>query len=460
MADQSPSTHPVAGNGAVDADAALQDFDGISYAKGAAVLKQLVAYLGDEVFLAGLRDYFADPRVRQRRPGRSARRVAAGRSRDLDSWARDWLQTSGLDTLSIAGSEPYGSRRRALPSPGRTPSRWPRSVADGVEVARQQVTLTGERLGLELADGGAALAPDGGAVLVPDADDGTWAKIRFDADWTTMAELLPTIELPATRVVVVNAFRDAVRSAEVDPGLALEALLETASVDDEDVVVGSVLRFCSEVLAAGFTAVDRRPERLARVHDTARAVTERAGEGSDRQLLGFRYAIASCADAELLRRWLDGRDLPPGLPLDPELVWSLVVRLAEVGGDADAIDRALERDPSAAGRVHAARARASLPDAGGEGGGVVGPDRAVRDPRVRAVRGRQGILPTEPDRADERRTCRGSSPRCPAPRSSAAAGRSVRSSPTPFRSLTRRRTRWSWPSRRWPGSCRRRCVGR
>ena len=91
-------------------------------------------------------------------------------------------------------------------------------------------------------------------------------------------------------------------------------------------------------------------------------IIERAAEGSDRQLLGFRYAIASCADAELLRRWLDGRDLPSGLPLDPELVWSLVVRLAEVGGDTDAIDRALQRDPSAAGRVHAARARASLPD--------------------------------------------------------------------------------------------------
>ena len=197
---------------------------------------------------------------------------------------------------------------------------------------------------------------------MPDADDGTWAKIRFDADWTAVAELMPVIERPATRVVVVNAFRDAVRAAEVDPGLALEALLATAAVDAEDVVVGSVLRFCSEVLAAGFTSVDRRADRLDQVHRTAWGITERAGAGSDRQLLGFRYAVASCADAEVLRHWLDDRDLPPGLPLDPELIWSLVVRLAEVGGDEDAIERALERDPSASGRVHAARARASLPD--------------------------------------------------------------------------------------------------
>jgi aminopeptidase N len=370
VADQSPSTHPVAGNGAVDADSALQDFDGISYAKGAAVLKQLVAYLGDEVFLAGLRDYFATHAYGNAALADLLAAWQRAGAVDLDSWARDWLQTSGLDTLSIRGAELVRQ-----PPEGSAVAR-PHTIAvaalggDGVEVARQQVTLTGERLGLEVVDRGAASlpdgratpSPDGGVVLVPDADDGTWAKIRFDADWTAMAELLPTIERPATRVVVVNAFRDAVRSAEVDPGLALEALLETALVDDEDVVVGSVLRFCTEVLAAGFTAVERRPERLARVHETARAVTAGAAEGSDRQLLGFRYAVASCADAELLRRWLDGRDLPLGLPLDPELVWSLVVRLAEVGGDADAIDNAQERDPSAAGRVHAARARASLPD--------------------------------------------------------------------------------------------------
>ena len=354
VADQSPSTHPVAGNGAVDADAALQDFDGISYAKGAAVLKQLVAYLGDDVFLAGLRDYFATHAYGNASLADLLAAWQRAGAADLDSWARDWLQTAGLDTLSIEGAELV---RR--PPDGSAVAR-PHTVAvaavspDGTEVARQQVTLTAERVGLELGDAG--------AVLVPDADDGTWAAIRFDADWPAMAELLPTIERPSTRVVVVNAFRDAVRGAEVDPELALRALLATVAVEDEDVIVGSVLRFSTEVLAASFTPVDRRPERLARVHRTARALTTVAGPGSDRQLLGFRYAIASCADAERLRGWLDGRDLPIGLPLDPELVWSLVVRLAEVGGDADAIEGALQRDPSAAGRVHAARARASLPD--------------------------------------------------------------------------------------------------
>ena len=402
VADQSPSTHPVAGNGAVDADSALQDFDGISYAKGAAVLKQLVAYLGDEVFLAGLRDYFqthaygnaalADLLAAWQRAGAA----------DLDSWARDWLQTSGLDTLSIAGSELVRQ-----PPEGSVVAR-PHTIAvaalggDGVEVARQQVTLTGERLGLELVDGGAEMSADGGAVLVPDADDGTWAKIRFDADWTTMAALLPTIALPATRVVVVNAFRDAVRSAQVDPGLALEALLETAAVDDEDVVVGSVLRFCSEVLAAGFTAVDRRPERLARVHGHRPGGhrTCRGGLGPTaarlplrhRQLRGRRAAPA-----------LAGRSRPPTRPAARPRA-GLVA-----GGAAGRGRRRHGRHRSRAGtgpigRRSGARGQGSglAAGPGGEGGGVVGPDRAVGVPRVRAVRGGQGLLPTEPDHADER----------------------------------------------------------
>ena len=79
-ADQRPSTHPVAGNGAVDADAALLDFDGISYAKGAAVLQQLAAQLGDDVFLAACATT-STTTLRQRRPRRPARGVDSGPER-------------------------------------------------------------------------------------------------------------------------------------------------------------------------------------------------------------------------------------------------------------------------------------------------------------------------------------------------------------------------------------------
>ena len=373
VADQAPSTHPVAGNGAPDAAAALQDFDGISYAKGAAVLKQLATYLGDEVFIAGLRDYFdthaydnaslADLLAAWQRAG----------AQDLDSWARAWLQTAGMDTLAIDGAalvrtppgpaapDHAGSGHRASAAEVlRRPHTFAVAAvdADGAEVARRQVRLTAHGIGadrspLELSDPRTTL-------LIPDAADETWAKVRFAASWPEMAAQLPRIQAPSTRVVVVNAIRDAVRGGEADPEVALDGLLALAATDGEDVLIGSVLRFCTDVLAATFTAPAVRSGRLARIHQLAdRLATEEAG--SDRQLLGFRYAIVTCADADRLRRWLNGSSLPAGLALDPDLTWLIVVRLAELVDDERLIDQALERDPSAAGRVHAARARAGLP---------------------------------------------------------------------------------------------------
>ncbi len=89
----------------------------------------------------------------------------------------------------------------------------------------------------------------------------------------------------------------------------------------------------------------------------------RADVGSDRQLAAFRLAVRTGQDPDELGGWLDGRGLPPGLGSDPELAWAMVVRLAELTGDPSPIERQLQADPSAAGRVHAARARARLADA-------------------------------------------------------------------------------------------------
>ncbi|MFT4165421.1 MAG: aminopeptidase N [Microlunatus sp.] len=378
VADQAPSTHPVAGNGAPDAAAALQDFDGISYAKGAAVLKQLATHLGDEIFIAGLRDYFA-----QHAYGNAALAdlLAAWQragAQDLDSWSRVWLQTAGMDTLAIDGGElvrtPPGDS-----SPDDDGARRPHTFtiaavdAAGVELARQQLRLPGTASReLHPPGSGNGAAPDRAALelddpravlLIPDADDETWAKLRFGAPWPDVAALLPQIQSPSSRVVVVNAIRDAVRSAELDPAVALDALLDLVVVDDEDVLIGSVLRFCTEVLAAIFTAAASRPERVSRIHRVADQLAAGAAAGSDRQLLGLRYAIATCVDSDRLHRWLAGRSLPAGLSLDPDLTWLIVVRLAEIVDDERVIDQALERDRSAAGRVHAARARAGLPSA-------------------------------------------------------------------------------------------------
>ncbi len=150
VADQSPSTHPVAGNGSADAAAALQDFDGISYAKGAAVLKQLVAYVGEDVFRSGLRDYFD----RHRFGNAAFADLMAAWTRagavDLDTWAQAWLRTTGLDLLDVRDDTLVRT------APDRS-TRRPHTVQvafldrDGATLGQHQVSLRSRPGGLRSA---------------------------------------------------------------------------------------------------------------------------------------------------------------------------------------------------------------------------------------------------------------------------------------------------------------------
>src|SRR5690606_12995832 len=99
-AERAPSTHPVAGSPAPDADAALQNFDGISYAKGAAVLRQLVAHLGDAAFVAGITDYLTAHAYGNAALADFLGAMEAASGTDLTEWSRAWLTTAGLDRIT------------------------------------------------------------------------------------------------------------------------------------------------------------------------------------------------------------------------------------------------------------------------------------------------------------------------------------------------------------------------
>jgi aminopeptidase N len=163
-------------------------------------------------------------------------------------------------------------------------------------------------------------------------------------------------------VPVWNAVRDAVRDATLDPAEALgivEAALPTAPAD---IVVFSVLGFALDQLAGAYAPVADRADRAGRVRRVAWAVVDAAGPGTDRQLVAFRQAVRSEPDVDRLRAWYAGRDLPEGVDMDAELVWSVVERWCALQTGTDLLDDALAADPSASGRVHAARARARRPD--------------------------------------------------------------------------------------------------
>ena len=354
LADQRSSTHPVAGNGAADARTALTDFDGISYAKGAAVLKQLAAYLGDDVFLAGVRDH-----LEQHSYGNATLadllgswERAAGAS--LDDWAQGWLREAGADTLRVEDDAlvrvpPPGAERSTRPH-GVTVQR----VGPDDRVESEALAVTADRTPLPYP-------PAEDHLLLPDTYDDTWAKTRLDA-WTLAAlpRRLAAVAEPVTRGAVWLSVRDSCDDAELSPAYALDLLTAALPSEDQDIAVNSLSRWAGEYVLG--RALGGDPVATARIATTLEDLTRAAPPGAGLQLAAARGLVAISADTGLLRRWLDG-DVPAGVTLDADLRWRVLHQLCRHGAsDAAEIRAEFDRDRSNEGEVHAARCRASLPD--------------------------------------------------------------------------------------------------
>ncbi|MEU4294335.1 aminopeptidase N [Kribbella sp. NPDC026596] len=352
--DQSSSTHPVAPDSLKDARQSLDDFDGISYAKGAAVLKQLAKYLGDDVFLKGVNAHLEAHEYGNADLHEFIEKLTEAGAKDLDNWSAQWLRTSGLDTITVERAatgvvlhreSPDGSRRLHKLSVGGYDESGAASIVD---VVLDQDTVD------------VALSNDL-AVTVPDANDDTWAKIRLDAaSLANLPAVLPKIADGTTRAVIWNAIRDSTMSGELDPRQALELFITALPHEDSDIAVGSLARWVEERLLGSYLPYD---EFRGPVADALSNKLASTAPGSSLQLVTARGVIATTDDADLLRSWLEGVNSLAGLEIDVDLRWSLVLRLVQLGAyGAAEIDAELARDTSTEGVNQAARCRAALPD--------------------------------------------------------------------------------------------------
>ena len=347
-ADRRPSTHPVAGNAAADTGQALAAFDGISYAKGASVLRQLAARLGDELFLTGLRAYVAAHADGNASFADLIGAWNAAGAVDLDAWAQAWLRTSGLDTLAVDGAH--------LTRSAADGSRRPHAIevarydAQGGELDRSDVLVDADRVPLPFPAGDAAL-------VLLDPADRTWAKVVV-ADWSVLPSVLPALD-PSARVVVWNALQLAVADAELAPTTAVH-LVCSAIGSEGDAVLARVGRWAQH-LAGTYVPPDARASGVDRLRTTFAAIVEDAEPGSARQLAAFRLAVA-VGTADQVRRWLAGDGTAAGLVVDHELRWALLSRLAVLGGlDDAALQAAHAADPTSAGATRVAFCRAAAP---------------------------------------------------------------------------------------------------
>ncbi|MEU2163593.1 aminopeptidase N [Streptomyces sp. NPDC019208] len=367
-ADQRPSTHPVAPDPdkVPDTASALLNFDGISYAKGASALRQLVAWLGEKDFLAGINIHFARHRFGNATLADFIDSLAEATDRDVHTWAAAWLRTTGVDTLTPRITADNGTWRLDVDQDGSRPHRIAVGAYDRDPVDGRALVLR-ERFEIDVPQGESGTVRTGRRpdLVVLNDGDLTYAKIRLDAASEEPAlRGLSGIPDALTRAVVWNSLRDMVRDGRLAPAAYLETARAHLPHERDLAVVQGVLAFAGAQIADRFLAPGDRPAALALLTDLTRDLIRRTEDGShpDLRLTAVRHFIDSAAHPNGLHDWLADGSVPGGPGLDAELRWRVLGRLAVLGATDEAqIAAELDRDPSATGQEGAARCRAALP---------------------------------------------------------------------------------------------------
>jgi len=376
--DQLPSTHPVAAD-IPDLQAVEVNFDGITYAKGASVLKQLVAYVGLEPFLAGLRSYFTQHAWGNATFDDLIGALEVASQRDLSDWGAQWLRTTGLNLLRPSFDVDGAGRFTRFDvvqggaRPGAGEMRTHR-IAVGVyddsdedrsivRTHRVEVDVTGERTSVPELIG----VPRGKLLLVND-DDLTYCALRLDpVSLATLIDRIGDIAEPLPRTLCWSAAWEMTREAELKARDFTTLVAGGFGAESEVGVVQRLLLQAQTTVASyadeGWAAERGWPllvqAMLFRL-DTAPA-------GSDAQLTVVNALTGSVlygSVLESMRGWLLDVMVPPGLTVDTDLRWRLLHALAAHGDISDAeIDEELQRDPTSTGQRQAERARALIPTA-------------------------------------------------------------------------------------------------
>ncbi|MFI6433831.1 aminopeptidase N [Streptomyces sp. NPDC050759] len=368
-ADQRPSTHPVAPDEVDDTASALLNFDGISYAKGASALRQLVTWLGEKDFLAGINTHFARHKFANATLADFIDSLASATERDVHAWADAWLRTTGVDTLrpTVTRAE-EGTYTLHVEHKGSRPHRIAVGLYDQDVADEGRHLVLRERLDLDVPQTDAQdPLPIGKrpALLLLNDGDLTYAKVRFDNDsFKAVTQSLSGLPSPLTRAVVWNALRDAVRDGELPPTAYLEAARAHLPHETDLALVQGVLAFASTHVADRYVTPEQRPAALATLSSLCRDLIRRTEDGDNPglRLIAVRHCINVTSQPDTIAAWLADGTVPGGPELDPELRWRVLARLAVLGAtDETAIAAELARDPSATGQEGAARCRAALP---------------------------------------------------------------------------------------------------
>lgn len=374
--DQLPSTHPIVAD-MRDLEDVEVNFDGITYAKGASVLKQLVSWVGQDEFFAGVRAYFAKHAWGNTELRDLLTELETTSGRDLSAWSGLWLEKAGVTLLrpeiTVDDAGAITSFAVLQEVPDDYPVQRPHRLAVGgydldattgrlVRTAHVELDVDGPRTEVPALVG----VPRPLLVLVND-DDLAYAKIRLDPQSLDAAiEHLAKFDSSLPRTLVWTAAWDATRDGETPAGDFVDLVLHNLAHETDSSVVLVLLRQLSTTLDL-FVAPERRAASHIAAADALLGLARAAEAGSDTQLQlvkSFAGRAATPEQLDAVRDLLDGRSTLDGLSIDTDLRWELLTSLV-AGGRAVGTDVAaqLAADPTATGQRAASAARAAVPTA-------------------------------------------------------------------------------------------------
>jgi aminopeptidase N len=355
------------------------NFDGITYAKGASVLKQLGAYVGVDAFLAGLREYFVEHAYGNTTLADLLRALEKASGRNLGDWSKLWLETAGISTIraefavdaagrftsfDIVQSAPTAVAASNTPRPHRLAvGLYDEQNGRLVRTHRIELDVNGERTAVaEL------IGEQQPAMLLVNDDDLTYCKQRLDERslQTLRTGGIAKLESPLARALCWSAAWDMTRDGEMATRDYVQLVAAGAALETDIGVMQSLTRQALRALEI-YADPSWAPQGYQALAAVARDALRAAAPGSDYQLAWAHALLGSTTgdeDVAFLRGLLEGRDVPDGLAVDEELRWSIVQTLSALGAfSRGEIEAELERDPSAAGQRSAATARALQPTA-------------------------------------------------------------------------------------------------
>ena len=357
LQDQLPTTHPIVAD-IVDLEAAKLNFDGITYAKGASVLKQLVAFVGRDAFFEAARRYFKAHAFGNTTLVDLLDVLAETSGRDVREWARIWLQTTGVSTLSLDGTDLVQTDPR------------PHRLAVGIYDYNESGDLVRtERVELDITESRTSVDLPPGALTLLNDEDLTYAKVRLDAEsLSTVEASLDRVSDPLARGVIWSSLWNSVRDAQLSVFRYLD-MVERFAPAETDLAILSAILTDAQYAVLHYVPKSLRPNVSAGWLETTWKALFEAEPESGRQLAWARALSAAAAvnDARAgeLRSILDGTcPGPVGLALDPDLRWALWIALSATGhASVSDFDGELSKDSTSAGRTAYVRAAASIPDA-------------------------------------------------------------------------------------------------